>query len=238
MNQNLEYYQHIKNLEEKIGFNFSNPMIYYQACTHRSYQNEMRNLNMNNERLEFLGDSVLSLVVSDFLYSNFPDFTEGELSFAKSKIIEAPACAAYAKELGIESFLLLGKGEMQNLGKGRDSVIADFFEAIIGAIFLDCGIAVARNFLIEKFIKRWLDMGLKKEENEKVLLQEYSQKKFQMIPEYHVISEEGPDHDKKFVVSVSIQGKQFGEGFGSSKKQAQLNAAKAAIESLKSFEDI
>ena len=188
MNQHLEYYQHIKALEDKIGFNFSNPMIFYQACTHRSYQNEMRNLSTNNERLEFLGDSVLSVVVSDFLYSNFPDFVEGELSFAKSKLVEASACANYAKDLEIDSFLLLGKGEMQNLGKGRESVIADFFEAIIGAIFIDSGMTVVRNFLLEKFSKRWLDMGLKKEDNEKVLLQEYSQKKFQTIPEYHVIS--------------------------------------------------
>lgn len=237
MEKNLQYYDHIKDLEEKLGFKITNPILYFTACAHRSYQNEAKVVTANNERLEFLGDSVLSLIVSEFLFQNFPDFSEGELSFAKSKLVDATACLNYIKQMQIESFLLLGKGEMTNLGKGRDSVIADFFEALIGAMFLDLGLIRLKELLLEKFSSKWLEVAQKKEENEKVLLQEYVQKKFQEIPEYQIISETGPDHDKQFLVSVSVQGKQIGEGIGSSKKQAQQNAAKAALDSIKNQEE-
>ena len=227
------YLSHVKLLQEKLQVEITNSSLYYIATCHRSFQNEAKKSIGNNERLEFLGDSILSLVVSDFLYREFPDFTEGELSFAKSKLVDAQACAAYARQLQIDSLLLLGKGETQNLGKGRDSVIADFFEAVLGAMYLDKDIEAVKKFLMERFFSTWKDSTLRKEENEKVLLQEYSQKKFQQTPEYRTLSEEGPDHDKKFIVSVSINGNQLAEGMGSSKKQAQLNAAKAALEALK-----
>ncbi|NBO24674.1 MAG: ribonuclease III, partial [Chlamydiae bacterium] len=181
----------------------------------------------------FLGDTVLSVVVSEFLFLKFPSFLEGELSFAKSKLVEAQSCVNYAKLLQIEAYLLLGKGETQNLGKGRDSVIADFFEAIIGAIFLDSGFDIAKQFLIDRFSAIWLDEGGLKVDNEKVLLQEFVQKKYQEIPDYRILSEEGPDHEKTFIIGVFVQGQQVGEGVGLSKKKAQQNAAKAALEALK-----
>lgn len=233
MEEGLEYFDHVKRLEEKLGVKIIHPALYYVASTHRSHQNEAKKPIANNERLEFLGDSVLSLIVSEFLYKQFKDFSEGELSFAKSKLVDAFACSQYAKQLEIEGFLLLGKGESLNLGKGRDSVIADFFEAIIGAMFLDLGMEAVKEFLLSNFANQWIESSVKKEENEKVLLQEYAQKKYQVIPEYQILSETGPDHDKQFVVAVFIQGKQYGEGIGSSKKQAQQSAAKSALESLK-----
>ena len=227
-----ESYQHIEALQEKLQIKISKPEIFYTACVHRSYQNEVSRKVSNNERLEFLGDSILSTVVSEFLFEKFPDFNEGELSFAKSKIVEASICASCVRQLEVESFLFLGKGEASNLGKGRDTIIADFFEALIGAIFCDLGFSETKRFLLDHFSSFWIDLGLKKEENEKVNLQEYCQKKFQEIPEYRLILEEGPDHDKKFIVAVFIQGRQLGDGVGSSKKQAQQNAAKAAMIAL------
>lgn len=238
MEENFTDFEHIKALESKLNIRLINPGLFFTACTHRSFQNESKRPLANNERLEFLGDSVLSLVVSEFLYTHFPTFPEGELSFAKSKLVEAHACSNYIKQLGVESFLLLGKGESANLGKGRDSVMADFFEAVIGAIFLDLGIDAVKEFLLQNFSSYWKEEGFKKEENEKVILQEYAQKKYQLIPEYQILSQEGPDHEKKFVVAVFIQGKQVGEGIGSSKKEAQQNAAKSALESIKDREEI
>jgi ribonuclease-3 len=228
-----ESYQHIQALQEKLGVKISKPEIFFTACVHRSYQNEINKKIPNNERLEFLGDSVLSTVVSEFLYEKFPEFNEGELSFAKSKIVEASICAACVRQLGLESFLFLGKGEALNLGKGRDTIVADFFEALVGALFCDVGFFETKEFLLKNFSKYWIDLGLQKEENEKVNLQEFCQKKFQEIPEYRLISEQGPDHDKQFIVAVFIQGRQLGDGVGASKKQAQQNAAKAAMKALK-----
>ncbi len=228
-----EYTQQIQELEQKLNLKIVSPWLFLEACTHRSYQNEYKKQIPNNERLEFLGDTVLSVVVSEFLFLKFPSFLEGELSFAKSKLVEAQSCVNYAKLLQIEAYLLLGKGETQNLGKGRDSVIADFFEAIIGAIFLDSGFDIAKQFLIDRFSAIWLDEGGLKVDNEKVLLQEFVQKKYQEIPDYRILSEEGPDHEKTFIIGVFVQGQQVGEGVGLSKKKAQQNAAKAALEALK-----
>ncbi len=229
-------YHHIQQLQEKLAISIHRPALYEIACTHRSFQNEQKQAGLNNERLEFLGDTVLSLIVAGFLYERFPDFTEGELSFAKSKLVDASSCAYYTKQLEVESFLLLGKGEEKNLGKGRESILADFFESLIGAMYLDLGIEATKQFLIDRFEKKWIEDGGKKEENEKVLLQEYAQKKFQVIPDYQIVKEEGPDHDKNFVVAVFICDKQVGEGIGTSKKQAQQSAAKAALEALKQGE--
>lgn len=220
-------------LQDKLQVRVTNPLLFLTACTHRSYQNEKDKAMGNNERLEFLGDSILSAVVSEFLYERFPEFSEGELSFAKAKIVDAPTCALSLRLLELEPFLLLGKGEIANLGKGRESITADFFEALIGAIFLDQGFEGAKKFLIDRFAPLWIDSGMKKEENEKVLLQELCQKKFHEIPQYQFLTETGPDHDKQFVVAVFIQGKQLAEGVGSSKKLAQQSAAKAALMALK-----
>jgi ribonuclease-3 len=233
-----EYLEHLHQLKEILQIRMNDESLFLSACMHSSYQNEVRlKLCSHNERLEFLGDSVLSLIVSEFLYQKYPQFSEGELSHSKSKIVDAYACSEYAKILRIEPFLLLGKGEKQNMGKGRETVIADFFEAIIGAIYLDLGMLELKHFLLFHLSTKWIELVETKGDNYKVSLQELIQKKHQQIPHYEILSEEGPHHEKTFVVGVFLNDHQLGEGVGLSKKEAQQNAAKAAIDALKEGEN-
>jgi ribonuclease-3 len=221
-------------IEERLGYSFKDKQLLAVAFAHRSYFNEHPDLlSQHNERLEFLGDSVLGLIVSDYLYETLPASAEGQLSHFRSHIVEAGACMVYLQKLQVGEFVLLGKGERMNDGRGRDTILADLFEALIGAIYLDGGLDVAKTFFFRHFheeVERILNDPL---HNWKADLQDYSQKKHQKPPVYKVIKETGPDHSKIFHVSAWIDDQEVGMGIGSSKKQAEQAAAEDALRKLK-----
>src|SRR5690606_5188997 len=182
-----------------------------------------------NERLEFLGDSVLGLCVSDYLFRRLPDRPEGELSQLRSRLVDANSCAKFLQMLNLAEYILLGKGETNTEGRTKPSILADVFEAILGAIYLDGGLEAAQSFLqrhFQSFFEEAIQMPY---DNSKAILQNLSQKKFQKPPTYKIIQESGPDHSKTFQVAVFVDGKQVGEGSGACKKEAEQNAAKDAL---------
>lgn len=219
-------------VEERLGYIFLNKELLVTAFIHRSYINENRQAREHNERLEFLGDSVLGLLIADFLFTSMPTTPEGDLSYLRSRLVEASSCMLYAQTLKIPPFLLLGKGERMNDGRGRESILSDLFEAIVGAIYLDGGLEVVRNFLFKNLMDQFQAILKTPIQNWKALLQDYCQKKYQHPPEYRLINESGPDHSKFFEIGVEMNGEELGRGFGASKKEAQQAAAKQALEKL------
>lgn len=217
-------------IEVKLGYSFSDKSLLALAFVHRSFFNENRQLvKQHNERLEFLGDAILGLLISEYLYKYLPSTPEGELSYLRSRLVEATSCMAYIQKLELEKYLLLGKGEQRNDGRGRETILADLFEALMGAIYLDGGIDATRKFLFKTF-SREIDAILKTPlQNWKALLQDFAQKKHQKAPIYKVLNEMGPDHSKSFSVAVEINDEIVGTGQGSSKKEAQQAAAAAAL---------
>jgi ribonuclease III len=218
------------SIEAKLGYVFTHKSLLALAFIHRSFVNENRHITeQHNERLEFLGDSVLGVLIAEFLYRQLPATAEGELSHLRSRLVEGGSCASYIHKLNVEEYLCLGKGERMNDGRGRESILADLFEALIGAIYLDGGIDATRHFLFTHF-KEEIE-GILKEpvRNWKAELQDYSQKVHQQTPIYKVISESGPDHSKVFCVSVLINDREIGMGHGASKKEAQQAAASDAL---------
>lgn len=224
--------EQIALVEERIGYAFLNKDLLIAAFTHRSYINEDRQARQHNERLEFLGDSVLGLLIADFLFNSMPTTAEGDLSYLRSRLVEAASCMRFAQILKLHPFLLLGKGERMNDGRGRESILSDLFEAVVGAIYLDGGLEAARNFLFKNLMTEFQEILQTPLQNWKALLQDYCQKNYQHPPEYHLISESGPDHSKFFEMSVEMNGEELGRGSGSSKKEAQQAAAKQALEKL------
>lgn len=230
----MNTYDHLQKgvplIEAQINYTFKEKSLIELAFIHRSFTNENREIiDSHNERLEFLGDAILGLVVSDFLYSHLPDEPEGELSYLRSRLVEAPACTLYLQKIDLERFLMVGKGESMNEGKGRGTILADLFEAIMGAIYLDGGIEAARSFFFDHFNDEVFAILEKPHRNWKAELQDYCQKNYQKPPEYVVLREEGPDHLKTFYVQVHLDQKEFGNGAGSSKKEAEQSAAEDAI---------
>jgi ribonuclease-3 len=223
----------LKTIEALLGYSFENKDFLINALTHRSYANEHRESTLShNERLEFLGDSVLGLAVAEYLYHRLPLAAEGELSQIRSKLVEAITCAKYSQKLKIQDFILLGRGEKLTEGRNKVSILADAFEAIVGAIFLDGGMQVATSFLICHFEEEALETIGTPPRNFKAELQDYSQKKFQKVPVYQVVQESGPDHAKSFHVVAFLNEKEVGVGVGASKKEAEQRAAFEAISSL------
>lgn len=221
---------HLATIEEKIGYSFQNKEFLRLAFIHRSFANENQSFIENhNERLEFLGDAILGMMVSDFLYKELPDFPEGKLSYLRSLLVESKSCAGYIKKLEIAPFLLLGKGEAMNKGKGRQSVLADLFEAVVGAIYLDGGVEHVQQFFFGHFREEILTAIRKPCRNWKAELQDFCQKTYHEPPLYRVVSQEGPDHLKVFYVVVKVKGKELGRGEGSSKKEAEQMAAQNVI---------
>lgn len=223
----------IGQIERKLGYLFSDKSLLELAFIHRSYVNEHKDIKEHNERLEFLGDSILGLIISEHLFKHLPLTREGDLSFLRSRLVEAKSCASFVDKLGVSDYLLLGKGEKQNEGKGRLSIHADLFEAIMGALFLDGGFEACKTFFFMHFnddVDQILRMPM---QNWKALLQDLSQKTFQEMPIYDVVEATGPDHKKSFKVVVTIQDEAHGEGFGSSKKEAEQQAASNALKKLK-----
>lgn len=223
-------------IESKLGYTFRDRSYLALAFVHRSFINENRSVVQHNERLEFLGDSILGLLVSEYLYRRLASTPEGELSYLRSRLVEASSCSAYVQKLDLEKHILLGRGERMNDGRGRETILADLFEAVIGAIYLDGGIESARSFFFNNFSEE-IEAILKTPlQNWKALLQDYCQKKYQHPPTYMVVEEVGPDHSKKFTISVLINNQELGSGFGSSKKEAQQAAAADALSRVNSLE--
>lgn len=217
-------------IEAKLGYHFKDPSLLALAFIHRSFINENRDIKQHNERLEFLGDSVLGILISDYIYRVLPPSTpEGELSYLRSRLVEASACYNYTHSLQLDEYLQLGKGERRNDGRGRESILADLFEAIVGAIYLDGGIEEVKKFLFSHFKDQFEAILKTPLHNWKALLQDYCQKNFQQTPYYQVLEESGPDHIKSFDISVLIDKKVIGHGSGASKKEAQQAAAADAI---------
>lgn len=233
----MEHYSNLvescPEIESKIDYVFQDKPLLALAFVHRSFINENREIiQHHNERLEFLGDSVLGLLVAEYLYKYLPETPEGELSYLRSRLVEASSCFAYIQRLDVAPHLLLGKGERMNDGRGRESILADLFEAIIGAVYLDGGLDAARRFLFKNFSKDMQAILKAPERNWKALLQDYSQKKFQQTPTYHVVHDSGPDHNKVFEIAVVVNEKEWGRGAGQSKKEAQQAAAADAMQRL------
>ena len=222
----------IKDLEAAIGYRFKNIALLQNALTHSSYANERwHNSLMSNERLEFLGDSVLGMAVAEYLYKTFPDRPEGELTRMRADMVCEKTLAAVAGRIGLGQHLMLGNGEEQGGGRSRDSILADAVESVIAASFLDGGMLAAKGF-IEKFI--FVEVPVTKMHNAdyKTALQELVQQKKNQTLSYRLVGESGPDHDKRFEVEVSLNGCVIGTGSGSSKKRAEQMAAQAALEKL------
>ena len=223
----------IKDLEAAIGYRFSNITLLQNALTHSSYANERWHDSLrSNERLEFLGDSILGMVVAEYLYRNFPDRPEGELTRMRADMVCETSLAQVAAKLDLGRHLLLGHGEEQGGGRTRASTLADAVESILAACFLDGGMAAATG-IIEKFILCNVPVGKLHNADYKTALQELVQQKKNQVLSYALVGESGPDHDKQFFVEVSLNGQMIGRGSGSSKKRAEQAAAQAAIEALK-----
>jgi ribonuclease-3 len=208
-----------------------------QAFTHRSYANTISETALNNERLEFLGDSVLGLVVSEYLYETLPDQPEGELARIKSFVVSEASLSDISKRLRVDNFILIGKGEEYSGGRSKKAILADSLEAIIGSYFLDSGFMPAR-----KFVHRILIPEINKvlenrhAKDYKTLLQELVQKRMRTYPRYKVVQKSGPDHDKTFTIDVVIADRSYGPGKGKNKKEAEQEAARIAYTSLQERE--
>ncbi|NGX28263.1 MAG: Ribonuclease 3 [Candidatus Anoxychlamydiales bacterium] len=233
MNEYLELKESIGEVEKKINLTFENKDLLLLSFVHRSFFNENKKvIQEHNERLEFLGDAALSLVVSHYLYSRFPNYPEGKLSHIRSRLVDATSCTNYYKLLDVKDFLLLGRGEKDEK-RGKASIFSDAFEALIGAIFLDKGFEGVKDFILKNFENFFEEIALHPEADYKGAIQEYSQKKYQTQPEYKILKEEGPEHLKEFHVVVIINNKKLGCGKGKSKKQAEQMAAEEAFNNLK-----
>ena len=222
----------IKDLETAIGYTFTNLSLLQNAVTHSSYANERyRNSLMSNERLEFLGDSILGMVVAEHLYRNFPGRPEGELTRMRADMVCEKTLARVADRIHLGDHLLLGHGEEQGGGRKRESILADAVESVIAACFLDGGMPAARE-LIGRFILSEVPVTRMHNVDYKTTLQELVQQKKNQILAYTPAGESGPDHEKVFWVQVSLNGTAVGQGSGTSKKRAEQDAARQAIEKL------
>jgi len=217
--------------EESIGISFNDKALLRQAFTHRSYINENRASGLlHNERLEYLGDAILQFVVTIFLFDKYKDKAEGELTSIRSALVNADTCSLIAKNLGVNDYLLLSKGESKDMGRARQYILANTLEAIIGAVYLDLGFEQAKDFIHKHFIplteeivrsNLWIDA--------KSLFQAKAQEHEDFTPIYKTLDESGPDHDKKFLVGVFVREEKVGSGEGKSKQDAEQEAAKNAL---------
>ena len=222
----------IKDLETAIGYQFHNIALLQNALTHSSYANERwHNSLLSNERLEFLGDSVLGMLVAEYLFRSFPNRPEGELTRMRADMVCEKTLASAANRIGLGDHLLLGHGEEQGGGRSRESILADAMESVIAACFLDGGIAAALR-IVQQFILVEVPVTRLHNADYKTQLQELVQQKKNQSLSYALVGESGPDHDKQFEVEVSLNGKVVGKGTGRSKKRAEQDAARTAIEKL------
>ena len=223
----------IKDLEAAIGYRFSNISLLQNALAHSSYANERWHDSLkSNERLEFLGDSVLGMLVAEYLFRTFPDRPEGELTRMRADMVCERSLALIAARIGLGNHILLGKGEEQGGGRNRDSILADAVESVIAACYLDGGMDAARQF-VDRFVLDHVPVKGLHNMDYKTALQEQVQQKRNQVLSYVLVEETGPDHDKHFRVEVTLNGQVIGSGVGSSKKRAEQDAARAALENKK-----
>lgn len=220
-----------EKIEKALLLNFKNKDLLYQAFCHRSYLNENPDFYLDhNERLEFLGDAVLELVVTEYLYQKYPN-PEGELTTWRASLVNTDMLAKTAKSLDFNDYILLSQGESKDTGKARKSILANTFESIIGAIYLDRGYNDCKKFIEKNLVialDNIIENGLYKDSKSK--FQEQAQSKAEVTPQYKVLDEFGPDHDKQFVVGVFLGEELVAQGSGSSKQEAEINAAKKGLE--------
>ncbi len=218
--------------ENSIGIKFKNQEVLAQAFTHRSFINENPKSGLShNERLEFLGDAVLELVVTDYLFSSYPDQAEGDLTAYRSALVNAVVAAEVAQALNMNEYLLLSKGESKDTGRARQTILANAYESFIGALYLDQGYEVCNTFIKKTLIPKLSDIIHKKLwRDPKSHIQEEAQERLGITPSYEVLGQLGPDHDKFFTVGVFFGDKKIAEGKGRSKEEAQQAAAQAALE--------
>ena len=221
----------MKTLEEKLGYTFQDPSLLENALTHSSRANESRGSQASNERLEFLGDSILGMVVADHLYRNHPDLPEGDLTRTRAALVCEESLVQVAQGLDLGNYLRLGKGEETGGGRNRPSIQADAVEAVLAAIYLDGGIGSVRKVIQAQILSREL-ASLAKPRDYKTALQELVQRESGQVLQYRLTGEEGPDHDKRFFIQVTLNGQPLGAGSGRSKKEAEQMAAQAAIAAL------
>lgn len=222
----------MKTLETKLGYQFQNPKLLDHALTHSSYANEHHLGSISsNERLEFLGDSVLGMIVADHLYRTFPDLPEGDLTRIRANLVCEGSLVLVAKEWDLGRYLKLGKGENACGGRSRPSILADAVEAVLAAVFLDGGLAHDRD-IIQRFLLDRMEQVNRASRDHKTYLQELVQRKSGQVLSYELIGESGPDHNKTFQMQVLLNGQPIGQGTGHSKKEAEQAAANAAIERL------
>ena len=220
--------QHLEKFEEIIGYSFKKKNLLKTALTHSSYANEQGGDLKYNERLEFLGDSVLGIITAEYLFKNHKDFPEGELTKVRAALVCEKALFEFAKQIHLGEFLFLGKGELHTGGRNRPSILADAFEALIAAIYLDGGMKQAKSFVL-RFITTAQEQAIELNTDYKTKLQEIIQKNPEERIEYATIGETGPDHDKRFIVVVKLNSNIIGRGEGRSKKQAEQFAAREAL---------
>jgi len=219
-------------LEKSINIYFKNKDLLTQAFCHRSYLNENPDFYLShNERLEFLGDAVLELITTEYLFNKYPDKPEGEMTGWRASLVNASILSDTAKEMGFEDFLLLSSGEEKEKGKARKYILSDTFEAFIGSLYLDRGYEVSKQFIVKNLIERKIPEIIEKKlfKDPKSLFQEKSQEIVGVTPVYQVLEEEGPDHLKSFVVGVMLGEELIAKGQGSSKHEAELKAAEEAL---------
>lgn len=217
--------------EAKIGHTFGSASLLEAAFTHRSYLNENRAPGReHNERLEFLGDAVLELVVTEFLYAKYPEKPEGELTAYRAALVNTVSISDAATKLGMNDFLLLSRGEAKDVGRARGIILANAFEAVIGALYLDAGYDVAKKFIADQLFHKTDEVVEKRLwQDAKSRFQEIAQEKVSITPRYEVVSESGPDHDKKFVTGIFLGSSRIATGEGKSKQEAEQAAAENAL---------
>ncbi len=222
----------LKELEEKLEINFQDKKLLEQAFVHRSYINENGKLGINhNERLEFLGDAVLELITSEFLFNKYKNVNEGDMSAYRASLVNAITLGEVARGLGFNDLMKLSKGEAKDLNRARSSILADAYEAFLGAMYLDKGLLLCKDFVNKTLLIKTdeiIKKGLYKDSKSKV--QEKAQELLAITPHYKVIDEEGPDHDKIFNVAIYFGDQKITEGAGKSKQEAETDAAKKAIQ--------
>ena len=227
-------FKNYRELEKELDYRFRNPGLLDRALTHRSYVHTPENEDLRaNERLEFLGDSVLGMVTSWFLFGNFPDRSEGDLTKLKSTLVSEANLSQIAKSISLGKYLNLSEEEEKSGGRERSSIISDAYEAVIGAVFLDGGLAPAEKMIIDQILKKYLEITTDQAlHNYKGELLEYMQALGLGLPRYDVLEERGPDHQKRFTIAVSFKGQKMGQGVGKNKKEAEQKAARMALENI------
>lgn len=231
MSEETDITQNLEALSKLLGVTFNNIEFLLSAITHRSYLNEHREATQeHNERLEFLGDAVLELVVTDYLFKKYPEKPEGELTAVRAALVNTVSLSESAQKLGVNEFLLMSKGEAKDTGRARQYILANTFESLIGALYMDQGYDVARDFIAGHLFPKTEQIVEKRLwQDPKSRFQELSQEHHSVTPTYDTLSQEGPDHDRVFTIGVFLGKEKIAEGKGRSKQEAEQSAAEAAI---------